>query len=120
MGLATFAFRKSSLVWSINNLEYQLMCITNRLQVLAETSSALYNSSMADIMAAQDPSGNNTTDTTGVSLFEANLARIHALEKPLELQKERIETQLTAKQNELESIEKGEENAAKRQTPKFA
>lgn len=51
---------------------------------------------------------------------KAEEARIHVIENEIDMKQKRIETQLAAANQELQSVEKGEEQAIGRATPKYA
>lgn len=51
---------------------------------------------------------------------KAEEARIHVIENELDMKQKKLETQLAAANQELQSVEKGEEAAIGRATPKYA
>ena len=75
--------------------------------------------------AAQQPNIMNTLFQQALKprLAEARKAeeaRIHVIENELDMKQKKIETQLKAAEQEIQSVEKGEEAAIGRATPKYA
>ena len=131
MGYAMFCSRKIMLVSQINDLQYRLTELTMKQQDLAQMSSAYtaqaqsyYNFTTGQMdQAALDKAIADSSPNSGVNSFqdpEANLKKISNAEKQIEMESKRLQTQLQAKQTELEAVEKGEEQGIKNATPKYA
>lgn len=131
MGYAMFCSRKIMLVNQINDLQYRLTELTMKQQDLSQLSSAYtaqaqsyYNFTTGQIdQAALDKAIADSSPNSGVNSFqdpEANLKKISNAEKQIEMESKRLQTQLQAKQTELEAVEKGEEQGIKNATPKYA
>ena len=131
MGYAMFCSRKIMLVNQINDLQYRLTELTMKQQDLSQLSSAYttqaqsyYNFTTGQMdQAALDKAIADSSPNSGVNSFqdpEANLKKISNAEKQIEMESKRLQTQLQAKQQELEAVEKGEEQGIKNATPKYA
>lgn len=131
MGYAMFCSRKIMLVNQINDLQYRLTELTMKQQDLSQLSSAYtaqaqsyYNFTTGQMdQAALDKAIADSSPNSGVNSFqdpEANLKKISNAEKQIEMESKRLQTQLQAKQTELEAVEKGEEQGIKNATPKYA
>lgn len=126
-----FCSRKIMLVNQINDLQYRLTELTMKQQDLSQLSSAYtaqaqsyYNFTTGQMdQAALDKAIADSSPNSGVNSFqdpEANLKKISNAEKQIEMESKRLQTQLQAKQTELEAVEKGEEQGIKNATPKYA
>lgn len=127
MGYAMFCSRKIMLVAQINDLQYRLTELTMRQQDLALKSSAYTAQAQQNGFNTTNMSDEQWTEYTNKlgsgSAFQdpnSTLAAISAAEKQIEMESKRLQTQLQAKQTELEAVEKGEEQGIKNATPKYA
>ena len=131
MGYAMFSSREIMLVSQIHNLQYRLTELAMKQQDLSQLSSAYttqaqtyYNFTTGEIdQDALDEAINNASPGTNVnSLQDPNgtLQQISNAEKQIEMESKRLQTQLQAKQQELDSIASGKEQGIKNATPKYA
>ena len=131
MGYAMFCSRKIMLVNQINDLQYRLTELTMKQQDLSQLSSAYttqaqqyYNFTTGVI--DDDKLNQFISDcgiNSGVNSIQdplGTLQKISNAEKQIEMESKRLQTQLQAKQTELEAVEKGEEQGIKNATPKYA
>ena len=143
MGYAMFTMRKQFLTAQLNDINFKLMNLSQQKQELADVGSMLgdkgisqkelYNSSVGArrwaegaIMSAgqvgQVQSGSvsgeygwNFSDNASQALNYS----LYQQEKRIDTEMNRLQTQLKAKEQELESVNQGEEKAIKRDTPKY-
>jgi hypothetical protein len=139
MGYALFTARKLALNSKINNLNARLMMIENQQESLTNQSTIKQyqsnqakNASLSSLYQDLATATSNGADTSDIyqsiytqqtkNSFTSDDAEIQDLtneENALDTLRESIETQLTAAQSELESVEKAEESAIKSATPSY-
>lgn len=151
MGYALFTARKLSLTSRVNQMNAQLMKISQQQQNLtneiskreqannlATTSKnrqalSVFQEAVSGLDASGDSSVYNQAFTEAQNTYNSALsqntvdgmmsdAEIDSLrdqDTMLDLQRETLETQLTAAQQELESVKKAEESAIKSATPAY-
>lgn len=134
MGYALFTARKLSLTSRVNQLNSQLMQISQQQMNLANSYSAqqmigsMNQSSSISDAASLFQQGEISSDIYRAKVDQANadatkenaqLSAIAAQQNALDLQRETLETQLTAASKELESVEKAEQDAIKNATPSY-
>ena len=130
MGYAMFSSREIMLVSQINDLQYRLTELTMKQQDLSQMSSAYttqaqtyYNFTTGQMdQDALDEAINNASPGTNVnSLQDPNgTLQQKKKKKQIEMESKRLQTQLQAKQTELEAISQGKEQGIKNATPKYA
>ena len=137
MGYALFTARKMSLQTRVNQLNAQLMAISNQQDALTqkitnkqmETNLKIANSNTKaySIFAS---SSQSTADSTKLNktlsdnelastLSNVEIQGLQAKVDVLDTTRQSLQTQLTAAQNELSQVEKTEESAIKNATPKY-
>ena len=137
MGYALFTARKLSLQTRVNQLNAQLMAISNQQDALTqkitnkqmETNLQIANSNTKaySIFAS---SSQSTADSTKLNktlsdnelastLSNVEIQGLQAKVDVLDTTRQSLQTQLTAAQNELSQVEKTEESAIKNATPKY-
>lgn len=137
MGYALFTARKLSLQTRVNQLNAQLMAISNQQDALTqkitnkqmETNLKIANSNTKaySIFAS---SSQSTADSTKLNktlsdnelastLSNVEIQGLQAKVDVLDTTRQSLQTQLTAAQNELSQVEKTEESAIKNATPKY-
>lgn len=145
MGYALFTARKLALTARLNKCNANLMnisekCYTLTDSIFAKETQKSQQSAQAQQAAynkyAQTISQTNITDAQkkaaevemNKALAEssaktvkltAEINQMNSIQTQLDLQRERLETQLNATQNELENVKKTEESAIKNSVPKF-
>lgn len=137
MGYALFTARKLSLQTRVNQLNAQLMAISNQQDALTqkisnkqmETNLTIAKSNnQAYSLFAQASGSTEASTKLNKTLSDNELAstlsnvQIQGLQSQvnvLDTARQSIETQLTAAQNELSNVEKAEESAIKSATPKY-
>lgn len=147
MGYALFTARKLSLTARVNNLNAQLMTISNQRDALtqqitqkqnaANLRNAQANANAASVYAEALKAGKGQEDfdsseaeaTYNQTVADNNIdntidnIEIQALQSRdniLDTTQKSIQTRLTAAQKELEAVEKAEESAIGNATPKYA
>lgn len=145
MGYALFTARKLALTARLNKCNFNLMSVSERCNsltdsIFAKESQRAEQSANAQQKAydtyAKTISQTNITDTQ-VKAAEAEMKKalaesskntvkltaeinqMNSIQTQLDLQRERLQTQLNATQNELEQVKKTEESAIKNSVPKF-
>lgn len=137
MGYALFTARKLSLQTRVNQLNAQLMAISNQQDALTqkitnkqmETNLKIANSNTKaySIFAS---SSQSTADSTKLNktlsdnelastLSNVEIQGLQAKVDVLDTTRQSLQTQLTAAQNELSQVEQTEESAIKNATPKY-
>lgn len=134
MGYALFTARKLSLTSRVNQLNAQLMQVSQQQMNLANTYSAqqmigsMNQSTSISDAASLFQNGEISSDMYRAKVEQANadatkenaqLSAIASQQNALDLQRETLETQLTAASKELESVEKAEQDAIKNATPSY-
>lgn len=141
MGYALFTARKLSLTSKVNQMNAQLMSISQRQMDIAnqiatkESANALRTSATnAQAYSVFEASINNGEDATKAqatldksladnaaktTLYDVEIQQLEARQTQIDLNKQNLETQLTAAQKELEAAEKAEESAIKNSTPSY-
>lgn len=144
MGYALFFARKLSLTARVNQMNAQLMVISNQQndltnQIAAKQNAMNTRTATANLTAAKNyksaiGDGSDSSKVTAAqSAYDEAMAQnsllnttddidIQGLQSQvdaLDLRRETLETQLTAAQQELEAVEKAEESAIKAATPKY-
>lgn len=90
-------------------------------QVLGQYQNNPYGQQMAsNPMAIWNALFQKALDSRLKEAKKAEEARMHVIENELDMKQKKIETQLKAAEQELQSVEKGEEAAIGRATPKYA
>lgn len=145
MGYALFTARKLSLNARVNNLNAQLMTISNQRDSLTRQIAAKQNAAnlrtaqakadAANVFSQALESDSSTEARTkaendynktiadnevlnSISNFE--IAALEAQDNVLDNSQQSIQTRLTAAQKELESVEKAEESGIKNASPKYS
>ena len=149
MGYALFTARKLALTARVNQLNAQLMSISQQQMDLANqisnkqqannmrTASAnmaalnIFQNTMGGVdssssdyqktfdtaqMTYNKAMAQNTVDST---MSDAEIQQLSQQDNALDMQRETLETQLNAAQQELEQVKKTEESAIKNATPKY-
>ena len=145
MGYALFTARKLALTARVNNLNAQLMEISQQQMNITNQISAKQNSinlatstanaqaasifkqaiagakgdeaAIANAQSAYDEQmANNTLSSTMQSM---DIQSLKDQDTALDMQRETLETQLNAANNELERVKKAEEGAIKNSTPSY-
>ena len=141
MGYALFTARKLTLTARVNDLNAQLMSISNQQTAIANKISATQNtvnyrnvnsqSKAAQDFAAAIAGGQDytvafadyQTALSDISLLstenDMSINILKAKENALDMQRNSIQTMLTAATNELESVKSAEEKAIKNSIIKF-
>lgn len=148
MGYALFTARKLSLTARLNACNAQLMLnadkantITNSIfqqqsaiNLQSSTQSQAAYQEYADIISssqeqddydkvARTAKANLDAKLSSISLFtqmnDVQIQKLNQQQNLLDLERQRLETQLNAYQSELEKVEKAEETAIKNSAPKF-
>lgn len=134
MGYALFTARKLNLTTRVNQLNAQLMSISQQQMDLANQQSAYESAySLRSATAYSQLASDYAAGTIDEKAFEAGKAQqsvfstqsdaqIQALaskQNALDIQRESLETQLNAAQSDLESVEKAEGDAIKNATPGY-
>ena len=145
MGYALFTSRKLALTSRLNKCNANLMnisekCYTLTDSIFAKESQRAQQSSQAQQKAydtyAKTISQANITDaqvkaaeaemnkalaasSANTVKLTAEINEMNSIQTQLDLQRERLQTQLNATQNELEQVKKTEESAIKKSVPKF-
>lgn len=150
MGYALFTARKLSVTTRLNSCNAQLMSLTEKeyslsSSIFAKQNASALNSTKASQEAytkyANTVNGLDSTSEnynsakkdaenelnkalaeidTQTAMSDAEIQELNQLQTNYDLQKKRCETQLNAYQNELESVEKAEQNAIKKSAPNFS
>lgn len=142
MGYALFTARKLCLNARVNNLNAQLMTISNERDSLTRQISAKQNAAnlrtaqakadAASVYADAIKSGGDKDDAkttyektiadneVEATMSNFDIAALQAKDDALDNQQKSIQTRLTAAQKELEAVEKAEESAIGNATPKYA
>ena len=142
MGFAIFTLRKLTLTARINQCNAQAMINSERANVLTQKIYAKQNAqnlerSQATLQAYQQYK--SAVDegvefaTAKVSLDEelakidldsvasnTEIQELNLMQNILDMERQTLETQLTAYSNELENVKKAEETAIKNSIPKFS
>ena len=141
MGYALFTARKLSLTTRVNQMNAQLMSLSQRQMDLAnqiatkESANALRtnsaNAQAYSVFAAAVQGGGDTTqaqaalnktlsdNSSKTAMDDAEIQQLEAKQTQIDLQRKNLETQLNAAQQELESVEKAEQSAIKSSTPGY-
>lgn len=137
MGYALFTARKLSLQSRVNNLNAQLMSISNQQDALTNqitakemaknlrSANATANAYSIFSKSSQSASDSATLQNTmaqndlATTMSNAEIQGLQAKVNALDTTREAIETQLNAAQNELQSVEDAEQSAIKSATPKY-
>ena len=145
MGYALFTARKLSVNTRLNSCNANLTSLTERENVLTQSifakqqASALqanrdntaalkaYNEAMnqaGDDTKAQELAKNALDQRMleiekNTMMNDAEIFSLNQQQTLIDMEKKSLETQLKAFQNELDSVQKAEENAIKGSTPKF-
>ena len=149
MGYALFTARKLSVTARVNQLNAQLMSISQQQQDLANqisnkqqannmrTASAnmaalnIFQNSMSGV-DSNSSDYQSTFDTAQMTynkamaqntvdstMSDAEIQQLSQQDNALDMQRETLETQLNAASQELEQVKKAEESAIKNATPKY-
>lgn len=144
MGYALFFARKLELTARVNQMNAQLMAVSNEQfnltnQISAKQNAANMRMASANAAAAANYASavSNSTDQNAISTAraaydsaiaqnsvfgttsDAEISGLQAKVDALDLSRKTLETQLNAAQNELQSVEKAEESAIKNSTAKY-
>ncbi len=143
MGYALFTARKLSLTTRLNQSNAQLMSNSERANSLTvsiyakQSASALdkatksqeaYKEYSSAIQGADETAKSEAQAVLNEALAEidtqsamtdAEIQQLNMQQTCLDQERERLQTQLNSYQNELESVEKAEEEAIKNAAPKF-
>lgn len=143
MGYAIMSARKIMLTNRINTLNFQIMCLSETQTALSNVMNNYqrqmnmfdqFNSNMMSLatmsgvmgMFGGNCNGNKVQDFISHA-YQSNFlpmfdkyATVNMIESDVETQKKQLETQLQAATKELEAVEKSEEQAIGRATPKYA
>lgn len=137
MGYALFTARKLALQSRVNNLNAQLMAISNQQNAL--TDQITNKQMMSDLRSANaaanaysifQSSGQSDKDTATLqstlaqnekakTMSNIEITNLQSKVNALDTTREALETQLNAASNELQQVEKAEESAIKNATPKY-
>ena len=141
MGYALFFARKLSLTARVNQMNAQLMMVSNEQMRLTDQIASKQqaanmsnnNAKMKAISTYKSALDQGTDEAKAKAAYEEAMAKsdndkstsdldIMGLQMKvdsLDLRRKYLETQLNVAQQELESVEKAEENAIKASTPKY-
>ena len=141
MGYALFTARKLSLNTRLNSCNANLTALTERENVLTQSifakqqaSAMLANQKNLEALQEYNSALQNGEDSTKAkaaldekmaeikkqsTMDETEIFGLNQQQTLLDMEKKNLETQLKAFQNELDSVQKAEENAIKGSTPKF-
>ena len=141
MGYALFTARKMSLTARVNQMNAQLMSISQKQMDLANQISTKQNASnlrVADankqaysvfeqgLASGQDSKTLEATlnktladNSMLTAMTDAQINQLAEQQNILDMQRKNLETQLNAAQQELQSVEKAEESAIKSATPGY-
>ena len=141
MGYALFFARKLSLTARVNQMNAQLMMVSNEQMRLTDqiaskqqaANMANNNKKLSAISDYKSALDKGTDEAKAKAAYEEAMAKsdndkttsdldIMGLQMKvdsLDLRRKYLETQLNVAQQELESVEKAEENAIKASTPKY-
>ncbi len=137
MGYAIMSARKILLTNRINRLNFQIMCLGEAQNSLSQQMGnyqrmiSYYNNQnsfaqslamlcgITNMMSGQGGYNFNFTGESFLPLF-GQYATVAMVEDDIEAQKKQLETQLQVATKELEAVEKAEEQAIGRATPKYA
>ena len=137
MGYALFTARKLALQSRVNNLNAQLMAISNQQNAL--TDQITNKQMMSDLRSANatanaysifQGSGQSDKDTATLqstlaqnektkTMSNIEITNLQSKVNALDTTREALETQLNAASNELQQVEKAEESAIKNATPQY-
>ena len=137
MGYALFTARKLALQSRVNNLNAQLMAISNQQNAL--TDQITNKQMMSDLRSANaaanaysifQSSGQSDKDTATLqstlaqnekakTMSNIEITNLQSKVNALDTTREALETQLNAASNELQQVEKTEESAIKNATPQY-
>lgn len=137
MGYALFTARKLALQSRVNNLNAQLMAISNQQNAL--TDQITNKQMMSDLRSANatanaysifQKSGQSDSDTATLqstlaqnektnTMSNIEITNLQSKVNALDTTREALETQLNAASNELQAVEKAEESAIKNATPQY-
>lgn len=137
MGYALFTARKLALQSRVNNLNAQLMAISNQQNAL--TDQITNKQMMSDLRSANaaanaysifQSSGQSDKDTATLqstlaqnekakTMSNIEITNLQSKVNALDTTREALETQLNAASNELQQVEKAEESAIKNATPQY-
>ena len=137
MGYALFTARKLALQSRVNNLNAQLMAISNQQNAL--TDQITNKQMMSDLRSANaaanaysifQSSGQSDKDTATLqstlaqnekakTMSNIEITNLQSKVNALDTTREAFETQLNAASNELQQVEKAEESAIKNATPQY-
>lgn len=137
MGYALFTARKLALQSRVNNLNAQLMAISNQQNAL--TDQITNKQMMSDLRSANaaanaysifQSSGQSDKDTATLqstlaqnekakTMSNIEITNLQSKVNALDTTREALETQLNSASNELQQVEKAEESAIKNATPKY-
>ena len=150
MGYALFTARKMSLTARVNQMNAQLMSISQKQMDLANQISTKQNASnlrvananqqaysvfKQELEKAYNSGSENSSDTAKTleatlnetlaknsiltAMSDAEISQLSEQQNILDMQRENLETQLNAAQQELQAVEKAEESAIKNATPGY-
>ena len=150
MGYALFTARKMSLTARVNQMNAQLMSISQKQMDLANQISTKQNASnlrvananqqaysvfKQDLEKAYNSGSENSSDIAKTleatlnetlannsiltAMSDAEISQLSEQQNILDMQRENLETQLNAAQQELQAVEKAEESAIKNATPGY-
>ena len=137
MGYALFTARKLALQSRVNNLNAQLMAISNQQNAL--TDQITNKQMMSDLRSAnaaanaysifqgscQSDKDTATLQSTlaqnekAKTMSNIEITNLQSKVNALDTTREALETQLNSASNELQQVEKAEESAIKNATPKY-
>ena len=137
MGYALFTARKLALQSRVNNLNAQLMAISNQQNAL--TDQITNKQMMSDLRSANaaanaysifQSSGQSDKDTATLqstlaqnekakTMSNIEITNLQSKVNALDTTREALETQLNSASNELQQVEKAEESAIKNATPQY-
>ena len=137
MGYALFTARKLALQSRVNNLNAQLMAISNQQNAL--TDQITNKQMMSDLRSANaaenaysifQSSGQSDKDTATLqstlaqnekakTMSNIEITNLQSKVNALDTTREALETQLNSASYELQQVEKAEESAIKNATPKY-
>ena len=141
MGYALFTLRKLTLTSRINHTNAQSMRLSERTMILTQQISAKQAARNQEVSRATAQAYTNyqTSVDAGVefctakvsldeelakidaqaALTDAEIQKLTLVQTALDMERQTIETQLTAFQSELDSVKKAEESGIKNSTVKF-
>ena len=137
MGYALFTARKLALQSRVNNLNAQLMAISNQQNAL--TDQITNKQMMSDLRSANaaanaysifQGSSQSDKDTATLqstlaqnekakTMSNIEITNLQSKVNALDTTREALETQLNSASNELQQVEKAEESAIKNATPQY-